>query len=29
MPWNEVEPMDEKEGFAVSARTGRFTITRL
>jgi len=29
MPWKEVEAMDEKERFAVLARTGRFTITRL
>ena len=29
MPWKEVEPMDEKERFAVLARTGLFTKTQL
>jgi transposase-like protein len=29
MPWNEVEPMEEKERFVALAQTGRFTITEL
>jgi len=29
MPWNEVEPMDEKLSFVSLAQTGRFTISEL